>query len=234
MEIVNCDAMEYIDSFADNTFDLVILDPDYNDWDDFIKRNLLEKVIRVTKDTGNILTFTKQPFDFNLRIAVDKWFRREIVWTFENGGAWCSKKMPLISTQKIYWLAKSKDFYFNPRTGVPYSSNTKDFKRTTKVFGDYVSKGRNFHKDENGVWLRDHLHYNKPHCGKIPAKPNELIEILLKCFCPNSGTVLDPFAGSGVISFIGDQLGLDVYSSEIDVDRVNAILDTHFSNGDES
>lgn len=228
MEIVNCDAIKYIDCFADNTFDCVILDPDYNNWDELIECGLLDKVIRVTKETGNILTFTKQPFDFNLRVAVDEYFRREIVWTFENGGAWCSKKMPLISTQKIYWLTKSKDFFFNPRTGIPYSPNTKDFKRSTKVFGNYISEGRDFRKDEGGTWLRDHLHYNKPRCGKIPAKPKELIEILLRCFCPDGGVVLDPFAGSGVVSLIGDQLGMDVYSSEIDGDRVNAILDKHF------
>ena len=162
MEIVCANAFDYLRRFEDNTFDLVILDPDYQYWDEYITMGLLHETMRVLKDSGNALCFTKQPFDYTLRQAVNPWFRREIIWTFENGGAWCSSKMPLMSTQKIYWLAKSKNFYFNPRTGISYSESTKDFKRKSKVFGDYEAEGRQFKKSDDGVWIRDHLHYNKP------------------------------------------------------------------------
>jgi site-specific DNA-methyltransferase (adenine-specific) len=227
MEIVHADALQYLDCFEPDVFDLVVLDPDYQDWDRLMAAGLLDKVLRVLKPTGNVLCFTKQPFDFNLRTAVAPWFRREIVWTFDNGGAWCSPKMPLISAQKIYWLIKGKDFYFNPRTGQPYQEGTRDFKRKSKVFGDYQAEGRVFKKDAGGVWLRDHLHFNKPNSGKLPAKPQELLDIFVRCFSPDGGTVLDPFAGSGTTIDAADRLGREVFACEIDEERVMALLDKY-------
>lgn len=234
MEIVHADAFDYLATFNDKTFDLVILDPDYQDWDGFVNRGLLQEVMRVLKNSGNVLCFTKQPFDYNLRQAVNPWFRREIIWSFENGGAWCSSKMPLMSTQKIYWLVKSKEFYFNPRTGVAYSENTKDFKRKAKVFGDYEAEGRMFRKSDEGVWIRDHLHYNKPNAGKIPAKPQELIDILVRCFSPDGGVVLDPFAGSGTTIQSAEKLGRDVFSCELSEDRTMVLLDKYFTEDGEN
>ena len=228
MEIVCANAFDYLSTFEDNTFDLVILDPDYQCWDDFINRGLIQESMRVLKNSGNVLCFTKQPFDYTLRQAVNPWFRREIIWTFENGGAWCSSKMPLISTQKIYWLVKSKDFYFSPRTGVPYNESTRDFKRKIKVFGDYEVEGRSFKKSNDGVWIRDHLHYNKPNSGKIPAKPQDLIDILVRCFSPDGGLILDPFVGSGTTINAAEKLGRDVFACEILEERTMLLLDKYF------
>lgn len=224
MNVVVSDALAYIDTFDDCFFDFILLDPDYQDWDELISKGIIEKALRKLKTSGNILCFTKQPFDYQLRIAVNEYFRREIVWTFENGGAWVSSKMPLVSTQKIYWIVKSKDFYFNPRTGIDYSENTKDFKRTKKVWQGFEADGKDFVKSDDGIWLRDHLHYNKPNCGEIPAKPRELIEIFLRCFCPSNGVVLDAFTGSGIVPLLCDEMKLDSYACDIDAERVENIL----------
>lgn len=199
--IYNEDCMQSFFGIEDESIDLVILDPDYNDWDVLCQEGLICQAVRVLKPTGNIICFTKQPFDYNLRNEVNYMFRREIVWTFCNGGAWVSNMMPLVSFQKLYWCTPyKKGFYFNPRTGLAYNENTPDkAKRKSKVFGDYKAEGREFKKSEEGIWLRDHLHYNKPSMGKIPAKPRELTDVLIKCFCPEQGIVLDPFVGSGNI-----------------------------------
>lgn len=234
MEVVRLDALEYLDRFGDGFFDLIVLDPDYQEWDSLIKKGIIRKAIEKTKASGNVLRFTKQPFDYELRIAAHPYFRREIIWTFENGGAWCSPKMPLVSAQKIYWLVKGKQFYFNPRTGVPYNANTKDFKRSKKVFGDYEAEGRQFTKSEEGVWLRDHLHYNKPNSGKIPAKPRALIEILLRCFCPDGGNVCDPFTGSGIVAIAAEDMARNAFASDISEERVQKVLDKCFADCEET
>ena len=195
--IYNKSAFDMLPHIDDESIDLVILDPDYQQRDDFCKMGIILEAVRVLKPSGNILCFTKQPFDHNLRCEVNDIFRREIVWTFTNGGAWVSKKMPLVSHQKIFHCVKNKkECYFNERTGVEYSEKTKDFKRSSKVFGDYKVEGRKFKKDDEGVWLRDHLHFNKPHTGKIPSKPQGLYDILIRCYCPDGGMVLEPFSGS--------------------------------------
>ena len=226
IEIKNLDAFEYIKQIEDASIDLIVLDPNYQDWDEFLQRGLFEKCLEKLKPSGNILCFTKQPFDYNLRVYINKWFRREIVWTFENGGAWISPKMPLVSAQKIYWCVKSKDFYFNPRTGIDYSTHTKNFKRKEKVWEGFYQEGRNFTKSEEGVWLRDHLHYNKPNSGAIPAKPEELMRIFIKCFCPSDGYVLDLFSGSGIIPIICKENNLNCFACELEKERCNEIIRT--------
>ena len=182
----------------DQSIDLVILDPNYQDWDKLCRDGLICQSVRVLKETGNIICFTKQPFDFNLRNEVNHIFRRKISWTFSNGGAWVSKKLPLVSHQDIYWLCvDKKKHYINVRTGLSYNESTKSVKRKNKVFGDYNEEGKEFVKSEEGTWIRDHYHFNKPHSGKIPAKPKELMRILIHCLCPENGVILDPFLGSG-------------------------------------
>jgi len=220
-ELICGDAMKLITELDDHSIDLTILDPDYQDWDKLCSEGIICQAVRVTKLTGSIICFTKQPFDYNLRSEVDHIFRREIIWSFSNGGAWVSKRMPLVSFQKIFWLTLTKDFYIDVRTGIDYSEGTKSMKRTSKVFGDYRAEGKQFKKSEAGTWIRDHYHFNKPHCGKIPAKPNELMKILIKCFCPENGIVLDPFFGSGVTGVIADELNRNFIGFEKDKERVD-------------
>lgn len=164
-----------------------------------------------------MLCFTKQPFDFELRKRVNHIFRREIVWTFTNGGAWVSKRMPLVSHQKIYHcLRDRRAAFFNERTGVDYATSTKPFKRSSKVFEGYKEEGRLFEPSAGGVWLRDHLHFNKPHTGKIPSKPQELYDILIRCYCPKGGIVVEPFSGSGNFAKTCVAQGKQYLGSELD------------------
>ena len=213
------DALENMATLEDNSFGLIVLDPDYQDWDALCRGGLIRQAVRLLKPNGNIVCFTKQPFDFKLRQDVDFMFRREIVWTFTNGGAWVSKNLPLVSFQKLYWCSPYKSPYFNPRTGEDYNSATKSFKRSSKVFGNYRVEGRQFEPSTEGIWLRDHIHENKPNCGDIPAKPMRLMQLLVKCLCPVGEGVLDPFAGSGVLAKICKEQNIPYLGIEINQDR---------------
>lgn len=224
MKILNGDALQLIGDMQSNTFDLIILDPDYQDWGNIIQTGFIDKCFDILKPDGNIIFFTKQPFDYDLRIYINEQFRREIVWTFTNGGAWVSNKMPLVSFQKLYWCVKSDNFYFNQRTGMDYGDDTKDFKRDTKVWGDYKVEGKQFEKSADGIWLRDHLHFNKPSTGEIPSKPPELIRILIRCFCKPDGKIFNPFAGSGIVEAVASQENRDIVSIEIDEERYSHII----------
>lgn len=225
-KIHNNDCLSNLCLIEDATIDLVILDPDYNDWDMLCKKGLINEAVRVLKPTGNIICFTKQPFDYNLRNEINFMFRREIIWSFCNGGAWVSNKMPLVSFQKLYWCTPNKkDFFFNPRTGMPYNENTPDkAKRKSKVFEGYNKEGREFVKSEDGVWLRDHLHFNKPSMGNIPAKPQDLLDILVKCFCPKDGLVLDPFIGSGTTALAAINNNCNYIGFELNKERYELAL----------
>jgi DNA modification methylase len=221
IQVICADSVKAITTIESDTYDLTILDPDYQDWKQLCADGFIEEAVRVTKPTGNIICFTKQPFDFELRNYVQPWFRREFVWSFTNGGAWVSNKMPLVSHQKIYWLVKSKDFYINVRTGLDYPEATKSFKRSKKQFGGWESEGKEFVKSDEGTWIRDHYHYNKPNTGAIPSKPSELIKVIVNCFSPPDGLVFDPFWGSGTTGKVCEQLSRNAFGIEIKQERVS-------------
>lgn len=223
-KLIHGDALELFNEIEDHSIDLVILDPNYQDQDILCEQGLICQAVRVTKLTGNIICFTKQPFDFELRNEVKHIFRRKIIWSFSNGGAWVSNKMPLVSFQKIFWLTLTKDFFIDVRTGLNYKDSTKSMKRKNKVFEGYNEEGKEFIKSNEGTWIRDHYHINKPHTGKIPSKPFELIEIFIKCFCPENGIVLDPFFGSGITQKVCKKLNRNLISFEIDKIKIDNFL----------
>ena len=219
VDVVCADSQTAITNMESDTYDLTILDPDYQDWEHLCSQGFIEEAIRVTKPTGNVICFTKQPFDLSLRNYVEPWFRREIIWSFTNGGAWVSNKMPLVSHQKIYWLVKSKDFYIDVRTGIEYPEGTKSSNRSTKQFGGWKGQGKPFIKSEDGTWIRDHYQFSKPKTGAIPSKPEELIKIMVKCFSPLNGLVFDPFWGSGTTGKACEQLARNAFGIDIKQER---------------
>jgi DNA modification methylase len=223
-ELICGNSLDEIKNIQSNQFDLIILDPDYQDWAKICDTDFFSEVFRTLKTTGNVLCFTKQPFDQQLRNHVDTWFRREFIWSFTNGGAWVSNRMPLVSYQKIYWLTKTKDFYINVRTGIDYPETTKSFKRSKKQFGGWAAEGRQFEKSDQGTWVRDHYHFNKPHTGAVPSKPFELMRILLNCFTPENGYVFDPFFGSGVTGDVAEKIGRNILGIEINPERFDSVV----------
>lgn len=227
--VVAGDSRQLITQVEPGSVDLAILDPNYNDWDDLCATGFMDDVYKAMKPTGNIICFTKQPFDQNLRNFVDPVFRRKIIWSFSNGGAWVSPKMPLVSFQELYWLAMSDDIYFNPRTGMDYAPKTQSTKRSTKVFGDYREEGKEFVKSDDGTWMRDHYHFNKPTSARVFAKPVELLTILVRCFSPDGALILDPFFGSGVTGDVCLNTGRSFIGFEIDEVAVTEFTDKRAS-----
>jgi DNA modification methylase len=212
------DAFDLISLQADASFDLIILDPDYQDWNKFIKRGLIELALGKLKDSGNLIMFTKKPYDYNLRVAINPYYRNEIIWRYKKTGNWVSNKLPTYSYQKIYWATKSKDNYFKPRTGMPYSPNTQQGDKGYIVFDGYRDKLKSWSKSEDGIWLTDFLHIERKRegSGKIPTKPVDLCKIILRCFCPSGGLVLDPFCGGGNIPFMARAEGMNYICGDID------------------
>lgn len=192
------DALDTLKAVQTKSVDLVLLDPYYNEWGEWIEKGLLEESFRVLKDEGNLICFTQQPFDFDLRVALQDNFRREIIWHIPKRPKWVSNNMPLVSHQKIYWATKTSEHFFQPRTGLPYSEHTQVGEKGSMVFRGYREKANKFEKHPEGIWLHDVLSMDKPHQpDKEGGKPIELIEVLIKCFSPEVGTVVDPFVGCG-------------------------------------
>lgn len=209
--VYHADCFDLLKGVADRSADLVVLDPNYQDWDDLIAKGIIEEARRILKPRGNVLLFTKKPYDFNLRNKVEPFFRNELIWRYKKNGNWYSKRMPIYAYQKIYWCC-GEDFFFNPQTGIPHSEERKlpAFPPRAEPFIGYqaddktVESCNTFRLDSpeyyyGGQFLKDFLDIPRKREGKIPTKPIELCQILVRCFSPIDGLVVDPFMGGGNI-----------------------------------
>lgn len=199
------DCFDLLREIGDGTADLVVLDPNYQDWDDLLARGLFEESIRVLKPTGNILLFTKKPYDLHLRNKIDPFFRNELIWKYKKNGNWYSHRMPIYTYQKIYWCCHA-DFFYNPQTGIPHDRTLGDERRQDQgdEFIGYGLDEQLFTIDYayGGQWLKDFLDIPRKRENKtIPTKPTELCQILIRCFSPLDGLVVDPFMGGGNVVF---------------------------------
>lgn len=220
------DAIETLNKLKDGSADLILLDPFYNEWDEWLEKGIIELAMTKLKESGNLLCFTAQPFDFNLRVHLQESFRREIIWHMPKRPKWVSNQLPLVTHQKIYWAVKTKgENFFQPRTGLDYSLHTVTGNKGNMVFRDYKGKLRPFEKHEDGIWMNDVQVFDKPHNEKREgAKPLELMEVLIRCLCPIEGKIVDPFAGSGVVCYACQNLGItDCIATDIDFEMLREV-----------
>lgn len=198
-------------------------------WD--IKLNLelfWEQVKRLAKnDHTPVLMFCTAKFGFELYNSNPDWFRYDLVWSKPSGtGFLCVNKMPLRSHENIYVFSKKGAYYkrVDIEGDFPKWLCGKNGVRT----GNYVDAGlpkTNFSGGEGKRCVKSVIECKGPRSNqkgkkkenKHPTqKPDELYEWLLKRYCPEGGTVLDPTAGSFTSCFVAQKLGLNAIGIEKD------------------
>ena len=147
------------------------------------------EVKRLAKnDHTPVLMFCNTSFGSELINSNPKWFRYDLVWNKTFGvGFLSANKMPLRSHEMIYVFSKK---------GAYYKRIDDEGKRCVK---SVIEIG------------------NKKAKGNHPTqKPTELYEWLLKRYCPENGTMLDPTAGSFNSCFTAKAMNLKAIGIEKD------------------
>ena len=223
------DAIENLKQTPDNSADLIILDPYYNYWEEFIEDGIIEESIRCLKESGNLLCFTQQPFDFTIRVRGNKYFRRELIWNYAKRPKWVSKKLPLVYHHKILWFVKSKkNHYFNCRSGLDYSNKTVIGNKGYMVFEGYKERLAKYEKHPEGVWIPDVLTFDKPFKTEYQGQKSlKLMEVLIRCFSPEGGRIIDPFIGYGTTYYATQKYPREVFGSDLNDKHFKEMLN-HF------
>jgi len=152
--------------------------------------------------------------------------RNRIIWNKPNG-------MPSSVTDRfsnnyepVYMLVKSKHYWFNlDAVRKPYSKNTQ--KRYQYNFtGNKIYAVRNpFARSDNEKIRENPLGKNPGDVWAIPTQsypeshfatfPSALIKLVIKAACPENGTVLDPFCGSGTVLEVCRELNRNAIGFEL-------------------
>lgn len=210
--LYNEDFLQGVNRIEDNSIDLIVADPPYGLGKDFgndsdkLKPDVflnwtqswLTAAIPKLKDTGTLYIFTTwqySPEIFSF-IKTHMTMLNEIIWDRRvpsQGGS--TRKFSSVH-DTIGFFAKSKKYYFDlDPVRIPYDPQTKKA-RTRSIFvgQKWLEKGCN----PKDVWSVSRLHrLHKEREDHPTQKPLEIVERMVKSSCPESGTVLDPFVGSG-------------------------------------
>ena len=204
------------------------------EWD--IKLDLKEFWIQVERlcktDNTPVLMFCNTKFGFELYNSNPEWFRYDLVWNKERGVSFLlANKMPMKSHEMIYVFSKKASYY----NRIDIKGQFKGWKaHDHKSFTNTVveSSGRNIAKANDGTTrsVLSVITCKKPNTRGHPTeKPKELYEWLLRRYCPEGGTILDPTAGSFNSIITAKELGMNGIGIEMNDNFYWKAINSHFT-----
>ncbi len=238
--IIHGDAVEELKKIPDNSIDLVVTSPPYDDIRTYngFTLNLSaigKEIFRVlkqggmaamviqdsTKNFGKTLTSFKTIIDW-CDNAGFKLFETTIYRKYGAEGAWWNKRFRVDHEYIPIFLKGERPQYFNKE---PLKIPSKWGGKTLTGGGTRLTNGTriatrpikiNLMKCRGTVWeyltAGDGTRLKHQHPATFPDKlPRDLIQ----CFCPPKGVVLDPFVGSGTtalaaINLDKNYIGIDI------------------------
>ncbi|MFA6049896.1 MAG: site-specific DNA-methyltransferase [Candidatus Paceibacterota bacterium] len=218
------DNLDFLKSFASDTYDLIVVDPPYGigktfqshsgSFDDkkkgseFIQwmRPRLVEAKRVLKDNGSFFIFGDYREIHYLKVELDdifgrKSFQNEIIWNYDYGGR--SKSKWSAKHDTILWYSKDPKKYtfnYNVIDRIPYLA-------PGLVGPEKAAKG----KTPTDVWWQTIVPTNgKERLGWPTQKPIALFNRIIKVHSNPGDQVLDFFAGSGTTGDAAQSNGRNV------------------------
>ena len=234
IELYNDDAIKIMRQLIDKgvEVDAIIADMPYG-----IHNNKFDEVIpfddmwgcltKLVKPKGNIVLFAGGLFTYKLALSNTKLFRYELIWKKSKcGSPFTAKYMPLKKHENILVFGKSAAYYEpQMQIGTPYKRKYTPNKVNNLGFGikgvQTDNKGTRHPTtilDFPQKWRRqDQLHPTQ--------KPVELMEFLIKSYCPENGLVLDFTMGSGSTGVACRNTNRNFIGIEIDENYYNIAKD---------
>jgi len=231
-KIYKRDAIKFLNSVAEQSVDLAIIDPPYNmskaDWDTFKSQDnflkftykWLDALIPTLKDTGSLYVFNT-PFNsaYILQYLVEKGlvFQNWLTWDKRDGFN-ASTKRYTHGQETILFFTKSKKYTFNADAiRIPYESASRIESAQKKGI---LKNGKRWFPNPNGrlvgeVWhIVSERHKNKvdgktQKFGHLTPKPMEMIDRMVLASSNKGDLVLDCFVGSGTTAVSAKKLGRD-------------------------
>jgi len=181
------------------------------------------------------------PWRVALALQADGWYlRSDIIWHKNNCMPSPVKDRPTSSHEYIFLLSKNQKYYYDNEAiyeplidpnrkdeGVSGFGGLKHTSQPDKTMNSTYS-GRKFDasklkgKNKRDVWIVPTAHYKGSHVAVYPPK---LIEPCILAGCPEGGTVLDPFSGSGTTGVVALQNGKKYIGIELNPEYVKLYED---------
>ncbi len=187
------------------------------------------------------------PWMLAFALRADGWYlRQDIIWHKTNAMPESVRDRCTKAHEYVFLLSKSERYYFDAaaiREPCGKKGNAKTFRgggayTSGKAFQNSVCAGRESHGNEENttglrnrrsVWSIATSQMKIAHCATFPER---LVEPCILAGCPEGGTVLDPFAGSGTTGAVAARLRRDFIGVDINPEYCKMAKDRIF-NGSE-
>jgi site-specific DNA-methyltransferase (adenine-specific) len=240
-ELLLGDAIDWLNSIADQSIDLIFADPPYNinkaEWDNFESQEAyiawsiqwIKEAARVLRPTGSIYICGFSEILADLKHPASHYFQscRWLVWNYRNkanlGQDWGR------SHESILHFRKSADFTLRiDDIRLPYSKHTLKYpshpQATTSHFGNGKPRDEHWTPNPLGAKPKDVIEIPTT-CNGMgektahpTQKPEELLRKLILAASDVDQIVLDPFSGSGTTLVVAEQLGRKWMGCDINIE----------------
>lgn len=151
------------------------------------------------------------PWRVAFALQADGWYlRSEIIWHKPNPMPSSVTDRCTVAHEHLFMLSRSPRYYYDAKA-IQEPSITQDNRRPYAPGqvddrgsghdrgGGEIRHGDFEHRNKRDVWTIPTTPYRGAHFAVMPEK---LIEPCVLAGCPEEGTVLDPFAGSGTVGVV--------------------------------
>lgn len=157
------------------------------------------------------------------------WLRQDIIWHKPNPMPESVRDRCTKAHEYVFLLTKSERYFYDAEavsealSGKPHAPGNKcstDGGHMRNDFGtDAMQRvwGASGRRNRRSVWTVTTKPYSGAHFAVMPP---DLVEPCIKAGCPEGGTVLDPFAGSGTALAVAAELGRNAVGCELNPDYI--------------
>jgi DNA modification methylase len=164
------------------------------------------------------------PWRVAFALQADGWYlRQDIIWNKTNVMPEPVKDRCVKSHEYIFLLSKSARYYFDyeaiqepvtcNRMRGPAEHPCNNTNGNSGLSRRAIAENRN----RRSVWSVNVASFKGSHFATFPPK---LIEPCIKAGCPEGGTVLDTFFGSGTTGYVADRLGCNCIGIELNQEYI--------------
>lgn len=224
------DVTKFLANLPDESADLIIADPPYGIEKSFgVKEKWqsieewvawcdqwLQECERIMKPGASILVYGIHHYLCYNQISLYRLgleYRRQIIWHYENG--FCGNRKLRATYEPLLWFTKGNQYYFE-EIREPYKSADR-LKHPVRK-GGKVWKPHPDGRIAGDVWSIPTLAGRRFKDEKVDhpsQKPMVLSQRLARHFCPENGSIVIPFAGSGSECLAAYREGRKFVSTEI-------------------
>jgi site-specific DNA-methyltransferase (adenine-specific) len=152
------------------------------------------------------------------------WLRQDIIWAKPNPMPESVRDRCTKAHEYVFLLTKSERYFYDAEAVSEKSVGRERFGNWIK--GQPCPDRQDNHRQDmaptttrnrRSVWTITTKPYSGAHFAVMPA---DLVEPCIKAGCPEGGTVLDPFAGSGTTLAVAAELGRNAIGCELNPDYI--------------